>query len=61
MKENDIFSASTQILEYRAQYLRNMYVDGKHQGHRIVFPAFYNFVLVETNNDFAEILGPSHS
>ena len=31
-----------------------MYVEGKHQGHRIAFSDFYNFVFFRENNDFAE-------
>ena len=33
-----------------------MYVEGKHQGHRIAFSDFPNFVLFGENNDFAEFM-----
>ena len=36
----------------RSHYLRC--VEGRHQGHRIAFSDFYNFVLIRENNDFAE-------
>ena len=56
MKKNDFFSTSTQTLQIslcaRAHYL--MYAEGRHQGHRIAFSDFQNFVLDRKNNDFAE-------
>ena len=37
----------------RAHYLK--YVKGTHQGHRIAFSDFSNFVFVRKNKDFAKI------
>ena len=33
-----------------------MYVEGKHQGHRIAFSDFKNVVLLGENKDFAEFM-----
>ena len=58
MKKNYIFSTSNTYslisLCARGHYLR--YVEGKHQGHRIAFSDFLNFVLLRENNDFAEFM-----
>ena len=33
-----------------------MYVEGKHQAHRIAFSDFLNFVFLRENNNFAEFM-----
>ena len=56
-KKNDLFHFNTYSrISLCARGHNFMYVEGKHQGHRIAFSDFKNFALLRENNDFAEFM-----